>query len=133
MSMRHYGVDDYGMLFDEETMEIVVKALGCYEDGDKLDDMMWSLYDEGICEYISEFTGESVMLDNNGIGMWGTEENYRSDSICFYQLKQPSLFKCAYNGMDDVIAEIKENIGKYLPEDFDYQNRIRRITGTYFG
>lgn len=134
MGMRYYGVDDYGMLFDKEAMEIVVKALGCYEDCDDMDDMMWELEYAGICEYISDFSGESVPLYDSGIGMWNDTENYFGDPICFFPLSnKPSLFKQAYNGMDDVIAEIKDKIGKYLPEDFDYRSRIRRITGAYFG
>jgi hypothetical protein len=44
-----------------------------------------------------------------------------------------SLFKAAYKNMDDMIADFKERVGEYMPEDFDYRANLRYIVGTYWG
>lgn len=59
---------------------------------------------------------------------------YDGDRIYYIQVSSyPTLFKPAYKSMDELIAEFKEKVGEYLPEDFDYRSNIRHIVGTYFG
>lgn len=133
MSMRDYAVSDYGLLLDDETMKIILSRV--YPDYTDEDDMAYELYSEGICEYISEFTGESMPIRDNGELDWVADsEDYRNDVIAFVSISNlPSLFKKAYENMDELIDELKEKLGEYLPDGFDYRSRIRYICGTYFG
>lgn len=133
MSMRDYAVSDYGLLLNEGTIKTIAsKVLPDYTDED---DLAYELYNEGICEYISEFTGESIGVTNDGIISWGANyEDYRNEVIAYVPLsKYPTLFKKAYKNIDEVVEEFKLKLGEYLPEDFNYRNKIRHISGTYFG
>lgn len=42
-------------------------------------------------------------------------------------------FKKAYDNMDEIIVEMREKLGEYLAEDYDYRSKICHICGTYFG
>ena len=134
MSMRDYAVDDYGFVLDDETMKMIVSKLDI-EPLDEDADLAYILYDEGICEYISEFTGEAQEINNDGYFNWGGEyKSFSGDKIAYVPLaKYPTLFKRAYNDMEEIVEEFKTKIGEYLPEDFDYRSRVCHICGTYYG
>ena len=109
MSMRDYAVDDYGLLLDEQTIKIIAsKVCDGFSYNDTDTDWMYELYYNGICEYISEFTGEAQEVDNNGM-YWGGEcESYSSDAIAYVQVsKYPTLFKAAYKNMDEILRNIE--------------------------
>lgn len=133
MSMRDYAVSDFGLLLDEETIKIIgSKVLEDYTDED---DMAYELYDNGICEYISDFTGEAIPIREDGCVSWGDDgENYRCETIVYVPTSNfPTLFKKAYENIDEIIDEFKGKVGEYLPDGFDYRGKIRHISGTYFG
>lgn len=133
MSMRDYAVSDYGLLLDEETIKIIAsKVLADYTDED---DMAYGLYDKGICEYISEFTGESIPIREDGYVSWGGDgEDYRCETIAYVPISTfPTLFKKAYENIYEIIDEFKGKVGEYLPDGFDYRGKLRHISGTYFG
>lgn len=135
MSMRDYAVDDYGLLLTEETIKIIAsKVCDDFEDMEE-DEYGDALYEEGICEYIGDFTGEAGLLSDDGLNDWmGNGETYDEDRIYYIQVSlYPTLFRAAYENMAALIAEFKEKVGEYLPEDFDYRSNIRHIVGTYFG
>jgi hypothetical protein len=133
--MRDYAVDDYGLLLTEETMKTIA-AIVCddFEDMEE-DDYGYDLYDKGICEYIGDFTGEAFRITDDGYHEYGKSgESYRGDQIFYIPIcSYSTLFKPAYENMDELIAEFKEKVSEYLPEDFDYRANIRHIVGTYFG
>lgn len=134
MSMRDYAVDDYGLLLTEETAKIIaLKALD--EIDEENDGYGYELYDAGLCEYIGEFTGEAIYIEDNGEDDWRRSgEYYRGDRIYYVNVSEhPTLFKAAYSSINELIEEFKEKVGDYLPEDFDYRAHIRHIVGTYFG
>lgn len=135
MSMRYYAVDDYGLLLTEETMKIIASKVCDYFEDMEEDEYGDALYEEGICEYIGDFTGEAGILLDNGLNDWiSNGEMYDGDRIYYIQVSSyPTIFKAAYENMDALIAEFKERIGEYLPEGFDYRANIRHIVGTYFG
>lgn len=136
MSMRDYAVDDYGLVLDDETVHLIAsKVFDNYtEDDGEHGNWKYDLYEEGICEYISDFTGETQQVDENGGYWWGNSESYSYDVIVYVQAScYPTLFKKAYNNMDELIDEFKGKLGQYLPEDFDYKSRICHISGTYYG
>ena len=136
MSMRDYAVDDYGLVLDEETVKLIAsKVIDDYnEDEDVIGVWAYELYDKGICEYVSDFTGEAQELDGQGLYWGGDSIEYYGDVVVYVQATHyPTLFRKAYNNMDELVAEFKNKVGEYLPEDFDYRSRIRHICGTYFG
>ena len=101
----------------------------------------YAFYEE-VCEsidvcYISNFDGEAVRIQDDGHDDYYSPNNtryYSDDTIYFLPLvNYPGLFSAPYKDMAEVVAEMKERIGKYLPEDFDYIADIRHIIGTYFG
>lgn len=134
MSMRDYAVDDYGLVLDKETVKRIISKLDI-EPLDEDADLAYILYEEGICEYTSEFTGETQTITDDGTFIWGGDyESYSSKAICYIPLsKYPTLFKKAYNNMEEIIDEFKSKIGEYVTEDFDYRSRICHICGTYYG
>lgn len=135
MSMRDYAVDDYGLLLTKETMKIIAsKVCDDFEDMEE-DEYGDALYEEGICEYIGDFTGEAIYIEDDGTEDWRRSgESYNGDRIYYVNVsKYPSLFKAAYENMDALIAEFKEKVGDYLPKDFNYRANIRHIVGTYWG
>ena len=135
MSMRDYAVDDYGLLLTEEMIKAIAsKVLDDLEERDD-DEYGDALYEDGICEYIGDFTGEAIYMEDDGTEDWRRNgESYSGDRVYYVNVsKYPSLFKAAYNNMDELIEEFKSKVGDYLPEDFDYRAHIRHIVGTYFG
>lgn len=135
MSMRDYAVDDYGLVLDKDTINDIASQI--FEDYTENSDDYWGyeLYDKGICEYVSEFTGEAQELTDDGAFLWGgAREYYDGDILVYVPLsKYPTLFKKAYNDMDEIIAELKDKLGEYLPDDFDYRGNLCHISGTYYG
>lgn len=41
--------------------------------------------------------------------------------------------KMKHMSIEEVVAEFKETLGDFLPEDIDYKKQFRLISGTYFG
>ena len=138
MSMRDYAVNDYGLLITIEIMQMIAsKVCDDYTEADYTNDP-WpfneELYDKGIVEYIGSFTGESIAINDKGENTWSDSEYYDNDVIWYAPTKNiSSLFKAAYENMDEMIAEFRKRLGEYLPEDFDYRKYIRNISGTYYG
>lgn len=135
MSMRDYAVYDYGMVLEDEVGEMICKALDHKFDASE-HSWEYFLYNEGIGDYISEFTGEAIPITDDGNDNWGSAYtyDYSADVIFYISLGEvPCLFRQVYNNMEEVVDELKNRIGKYLPDDFDYRSRIRHIVGTYYG
>jgi hypothetical protein len=133
--MRDYAVDDYGLLLTEETMKIIASKVCDDFDDMEEDEYGDALYEEGICEYIGDFTGEAGILFDDGLNDWiSNGEMYDGDRIYYVQVSSyPTIFKAAYENMDALINEFKEKVGEYLPDDFNYRANIRHIVGTYYG
>lgn len=138
MGMRDYAVNDYGLLMTADMlMAVASKVCDNYTENDYLDDP-WAfndvLYEQGIVEYISGFDGESIEILDNGTDNWGCSEYWSDDNIWYISASNyPSLFKKAYENINEMVQEFKEKLGEYLPDDFDYREQIRHIVGTYFG
>lgn len=135
MSMRDYAVDDYGLLLTKETMKIIASIVCDDFDNMEEDEYGDALYDEGICEYIGDFSGEAIRITDDGYHEYGNNgESYSGDQIYYVPIcSYSTLFKPAYDNIDELIAEFKSKLSEYLPEDFDYRANIRHIVGTYFG
>lgn len=138
MSMRDYAVNDYGLIMTRDMLKTICsKYCPDYteeeydhdEDGFNND-----LYEAGIVEYISGFTGESIEISSDGRDIYGSGETYNDDTIYYMPVKKYStLFKPAYYNMGEVVSEFKWHLHDYLTVDFDYKKYIRHIVGTYYG
>lgn len=139
MSMRDYSFVDYGIVLSEDILKCVAQKT--FED---FNEEEWNGYPYGYIEdlfekyglgYNSEFTGDAVLVDDAGDDDWSCYESYDSDAIYYLPVgKMPSFFTCAYKNMDELIKEFKNSdIGKKLPDDFDFRGNFRHIVGTYFG
>ena len=134
MSMRDCALHDYGMLLDDETALMLANGIGyILDDYNPIKSAKQELFEGGWCEYIGDFTGESFRVLDNGLEDWRNATGYCGDTIYYVGLQRPTLFHTPYKNMDDVISDLKEQIGRYLPDDFDYRSRICKIVGTYFG
>lgn len=93
-----------------------------------------ALYEEGIVEYISGFTGEAMVIDDNGSDDYNSSEAYNDDTIYYVPTQNyGTLFKAAYANMEELESEFRNKFNKYFPDDFDYRKHICHIVGTYFG
>ena len=136
MSMKYYATNDYGLMLDKKAMKLIASKVfdDFIDDEEEYGDWVYELYDKGICSYISEFTGETYSLTNDGVPIWSDSEDYNCDKIYYIPTsKYPTLFKRAYNNMEEIVDEFKTKLSAYLSEDFDYRSRIRLIIGTYYG
>ena len=138
MSMRDYAVNDYGLLMTKEMLKAVAsKVIENYSDKEYDNNEMdfnYKLYEFGIIETISEFTGEAMQINIDGSDKWSGAECFSSECIYYVPVSNyPSIFAAAYRDMDEIANEFKEKLGEYLPDDFDYKFYIRHIVGTYFG
>ena len=139
MSMQHYAVNDYGLYLDFETLKYMASKFCKDFTPEAFADDEWSyleeLYEKGLVERMSEFTGEAMIINDDGTPEWGvTHATYGYDE-CWYAgtYKQPRMFGAAYKDMDELIEEFRDRIGEYLPEDYDYRSNLCLICGTYFG
>lgn len=134
MSMREYAVTEYGLVLNQAELRIV--ASQAY---DAFDDDIWEYCDDfenrfGVL-WISEFTGEAMLVDNNGDDDWRDSRPFCGDPVFYIPISRyPSLFTCGYKDINELVTEFRNNeIVKYLPEDFDIRSNIRHIVGTYYG
>ena len=141
MSMRDYGVDDYGMVLNTNHLQLLAsKVCSDYSEKEWSKDASTRCYfveevaEKLGLEYIGEFDGEATLIDENGDSNWRDSLVFSGDTVYYIPLSRyPNLFHSSYCGIEDVVSEIKGKVGKYLPENFDYCNHIRHIVGTYFG
>lgn len=140
MAMQDYGVNDYGLLVDFATLKLMAEAnLGDDFDPDDFwgDEVSYAtdFYEDGVLEYIGDFTGEAYRIDDDGSDSYGKgAESYREDWITYIPCSLlPSLFKRAYRDVDEIIEEMKQKVGELLPDDYDYRKNIVHVVGTYFG
>lgn len=138
MSMRDYAINDYGLVMTMEMLKTICSKYYREYTEEKYNDDEYSfndaLYEEGIVEYISGFTGEAMVIDDNGSDDYNSSEAYNDDTI-YYVPNQNygTLFKAAYANMEELESEFRNKFNKYFPDDFDYRKHICHIVGTYFG
>lgn len=133
MSMRDYACEDYGLVLDQSAMRYICKTM-FVDDPVEEGDEGCALYEAEVCNLFGQFTGEAFGIQENGNDTWDNSTSYSCDEVYYVPLKKcPSLFDTAYKDINEIIEELKEKIGEYLPEDYDYRSNIRHIVGTTFG
>lgn len=138
MSMRYYAVNDYGLVMTREMLKTICSKYYREYTEEKYNDDEYSfndaLYEEGIIEYISGFTGEAMVIDDNGNDYNSNSEAYNDDTIYYVPTQNyGTFFKAAYANMEELESEFRNKFNKYFPDDFDYRKHICHIVGTYFG
>ena len=138
MSMRNYGVADFGLVLSEKEIKEIAKVI--FED---FSDEAWRgakyefievIIDTLGLTHISNFTGETSRLLDNGSVNWADTEEYDEDTIYYVPCSvYPSMFTAAYENMDALVQEFKDKIREFVPDDFDYRSRIHAIQGSYWG
>lgn len=138
MSMRDYAVNDYGLvLFNDDLRLLAEKIVEDFNERDWENDMysiIEGVVDKLGLEYIIGFTGEAYQLLDDGDVDWVDSDFFNDDMIYYVHVsKYPNIFEKAYESMDELLAEFKDKVGEYLPDDFDFRGHTRNIVGTYFG
>lgn len=138
MGMRYYAVNDYGLVMTREMLKTICSKYYREYTEEKYNDDEYSfndaLYEEGVIEYISGFTGEAMVIDDNGNDDYNSSEAYNDDTIYYVPTQNyGTLFKTAYANMEELESEFRNKFNKYFPDDFDYRKHICHIVGTYFG
>lgn len=133
MSMNYYAVDDYGIVIKMEEQNFIRDILA--KEKKDIDD--WGNYeiaDAAGCEYISNFTGEIFKISHDGSVDYTDSSSYDFDIIFYFSIpKWSTLFKPAYENMEELIESMKELYSEWLPNDYDYANHIYKIAGVYNG
>lgn len=139
MSSEYCGVDDYCFLLDDHDLKAIAsKFCENYSEKEYDSDSFKFIYELTISldiTYLFDFTGDAFALSSDGYTLWLSDDNisYDCETVCFVPTKKyASLFKASYKNFDEVIAEFKKEVGRYLPDDFDYKAKLRHITGSYF-
>jgi hypothetical protein len=131
--MRDYAAEDYGLVLDDKALRSICDKMFADEPVDEGDEAC-ALYEANICNLFGEFTGEAFYIYDDGNDVWDRSTSYSCDEVPYVPLKKyPSLFRAPYKDFNEIIAEFKEEIGEYLPEDYNYRANIRHIIGTTFG
>ena len=133
MSMRDYGVNDYGYVFTEEMLEKLIDE----RFADELDHDDCEILAERMgLEYIGEFTGGAYHLDEKSDDNYNWDTLYYSgDTLYYFPLRSYSnLFSAAYSSKEELITDLKDCHGEWLPNDDNaIYDGVRHIIGTYFG
>lgn len=119
MSSHNYNGQVYGLYIENE--EVFKEYL------DKHDQDMYELYDDlldlgvvFIDETFEDITIESA-IDNSTFD----DENKPTEDVYILPLGNwPTLLKPAYNSEDEIISELKDKYGQFLPQNYDYHNNI---------
>lgn len=132
------AVDDYGLVLNTNHLHLLsAKLLDNFTEKEWENDKygcVEEVVDKLGIKSIGDFSGEAFAINDNGESDWSNTDIYSGDSIYYVGISvYPSLFRCAYRDIDELITEFKGKIGEYLPDNFDYRSSVRHIVGTYFG
>lgn len=133
MSMRDYSVHDFGYVFTDEMIDQLIDKL---KPNDIKSGDTYEMAEYMGLEYIGEFTGEALHLDEKGDDVYNNDTlTYSDESIFYFPISTySSLFQAAYQSPEELARSMKYSYGKWLPDDFDeIYKGVRHIIGTYFG
>lgn len=138
MSMGNNGFSEYAFVFTENTVKTIAKKiLSDYSDEKyQKDKFFYADYvrEELDLNYEAEFSGDAYSLNEDGKPDFFKEKSYNCELLLYLPLKRGvSLFQATYKNIEEIVNEIKGEIGNYLPEDFNYKQNIVFICGTYYG
>lgn len=135
MSMRDYGVDDYGIVLNG-----LCDREGKHPDFDE--DWLEEMHEDEIIDAQTSFTGEAAPLSDQGHPDWSHEDYFNDETLYYLSLKKsPMLFKRAYKDMNELMDELVESYNAArkaddrLPEltREELRSMLRYISGSYNG
>lgn len=138
MSMREYPINFYGLVLSDRVLKAIASSV-CedFNEEDWHDDapaFIEELRDRLDLVYVSGFDGEAIRLRDDGTDDFAnTHSCYSDDEVNYVPLYMgPKLIGTAYRDMDEIVEEIRDRIGEYLPEDYNIREDICHIVGTTF-
>lgn len=104
------------------------QVYGLYIESNDVLEVYDELLDLGavfIDESFEDITIESAINDSTF-----DNEDKPLEDVCILPLGNwPTLLTQAYKSEDEIISELKEKYGKFLPQDYDYRNNV--VCATY--
>ena len=124
MSMREYGVVDFGMIIEAELGKSICKKFEV--------EALYELEDENICS-LSDFCGCIRKINENG-SLFGEGESLTDESLYYFSTSlAPNFIKGAYSSVEEIAEEIALKAKDYLPEGYPIKDHLCFIYGTIFG
>lgn len=138
MSMKEYGTFGRGLVIPDNLIEYVATHSENW-DQEVYENDFSTFFEEnrmlGGKQVLSftECSGDFFDIDDLHYIVF---DEYEINEESFYIIemdKYPSLFAQAYKDLDEIVEEFKSAVGKYFPDDFDYQKYLVSYHGTYWG
>ena len=128
MSSQNNNGQIYGLYIENE--EVFKEYLD--ERNRDMDELYDDLLDLGVVfidETFEDITIESA-IDNSTFD----DENKPTEDVYILPLGNwPTLLKPAYNSEDEIISELKDKYGQFLPQNYDYHNNIVYVSYVVWG
>lgn len=119
MSSQNNNGQIYGLYIENE--EVFKEYLD--ERNRDMDELRDRLYDSGAVFIDEDF--EDVYIESAIDNSTFDYSNKPSEDVWILPLsKWPTLLKPAYNSEDEIISELKDKYGQFLPQNYDYHNNI---------
>lgn len=113
--MHTYKVDNYGIFIPiSQIKQATYDDLKTLEENGEI-----MMFDRDDIEDI-----EIYPLTDVGDIDWRSPWNNDLEAIIFIANNKPKLYSSAYTGTNDLINEIKDEYGKYFPDDYDFEANI---------
>lgn len=113
--MHTYKVDNYGIFIPiSQIKQATYDDLKTLEENGEI-----MMFDRDDIEDI-----EIYPLTDVGDIDWRSPWNNDLEAIVFIANNKPKLYSSAYTGTNDLIKEIKDEYGKYFPDDYDFEANI---------
>lgn len=113
--MHTYQVDNYGIFISiSQLKQATYDNLKTLEENGEI-----MMFDRDDIEDI-----EIYPLTDVGDIDWRSPWNNDLEAIVFIANNKPKLYSSAYTGTNDLIKEIKDEYGKYFPDDYDFEANI---------
>jgi len=134
MASKEHAVLDYGVIFtkDDLDFEKVKAAFNSIDFTDmnfENDFEVFEYFDcEEDCTYHSNFNGEAILLNDTSDYIKLPQEFVLGNTSHF-----PCFFKAQYKDYDDMKQDLVNKFGKFLKDDFPWNDRIVNLIGTVWG
>lgn len=134
--MHDYPLSDYGFVLSDETLRTIGRQMipnfNPYE-GWTITDVIEELEDRGYeIQIVGNFSGGTYAITPDEMEF--DYDMYTDETLYYIPLdRTPKMFDVAYKNMDEIVNEIKDKIGEYLPDNFSYENNLKHIVGTTWG
>jgi len=123
MSMKYYSVQRIGIY-------ILAEDLAAYCEAHEIDPD--AVAEENGLLFLCDMEGTCCTIKEGEPG--GCEEFEAEDSFFFLEVdRYPSLFEASYATYEEALKALKEQVGKLLPENFEYEKRFVEFFGVSFG